>query len=368
MSNQTPDRGFNTVSDSSVPRRQVRSNRQKWLILAIFAVVVLMLAALLALAIGAIVHAAVGNGAGDGKVPPAMNQGDIGWNTIQTSANASKYGALVLINEDHAYTFPQEADEHLVSMVSYRSQNKSSSYYKITTIANIQFDEEDLLAEEAMIAADAMLVAMSKATGENGVTIHWGYRSAEAQESLHDANPTLTSESGYSDHHSGYGFSLHLTQADGTRVILSSKSEAYKWLADHAAKYGFVIRYPADKTEVTGEDDYAEYFRYVGVPHATLMAEKNYCLEEYVDFLVDNAKDGLNVKGANGHEYVVYYYTNNGVTEVQVPTNCAYSISGTNAGGIVVTVDRSTEVESDTDSDTESETATDTETETETNA
>ena len=54
------------------------------------------------------------------------------------------------------------------------------------------------------------------------------------------------------------------------------------WLARNAYKYGFIIRYPFDKVDLTGINFEPWHLRYVGMLHAMYMHEYNLCLEEYV--------------------------------------------------------------------------------------
>lgn len=56
----------------------------------------------------------------------------------------------------------------------------------------------------------------------------------------------------------------------------------YQWLRENSKNYGFVLRYPADKVDITGVAYQPYHFRYVGVDEAKEMTEKNLCLEEYV--------------------------------------------------------------------------------------
>ena len=55
-----------------------------------------------------------------------------------------------------------------------------------------------------------------------------------------------------------------------------------QWLEDHCAKYGFIIRYPADKTEVTGVEYEPWHLRYVGATAAQYIMEHHMCLEEFL--------------------------------------------------------------------------------------
>ena len=54
-----------------------------------------------------------------------------------------------------------------------------------------------------------------------------------------------------------------------------------KWLTEHCAEYGFVLRYPADKEEITGWNE-PWHFRYVGEECAKYMMENDLCLEEFI--------------------------------------------------------------------------------------
>lgn len=60
-------------------------------------------------------------------------------------------------------------------------------------------------------------------------------------------------------------------------------TEQYAWLSEHAAEYGFIERYPSDKTEQTGVEASPWHWRFVGVENAQKMVESGQCLEEYLD-------------------------------------------------------------------------------------
>ena len=62
-----------------------------------------------------------------------------------------------------------------------------------------------------------------------------------------------------------------------------------KWLMEHCWEYGFVLRYPKDKTEVTGIGYEPWHYRYVGRAVAAEMRESGLCLEEYLDSLNEEA-------------------------------------------------------------------------------
>ena len=76
------------------------------------------------------------------------------------------------------------------------------------------------------------------------------------------------------------GAGLAIDFAPASTDFASSKE--FNWLMLNAHKYGFVLRYPEDKTEITGMLYQPWHWRYVGVEAATEMKEKNLCLEEYL--------------------------------------------------------------------------------------
>lgn len=61
-----------------------------------------------------------------------------------------------------------------------------------------------------------------------------------------------------------------------------ASTKEYEWLTQNAHNYGFILRYPSDKTEITGMIYQPWHWRYVGVEAATEMKNNNLCLEEYL--------------------------------------------------------------------------------------
>lgn len=80
------------------------------------------------------------------------------------------------------------------------------------------------------------------------------------------------------------GLAMDITSAQ--YVVLDEKqaeTEEAKWLASNSWKYGFVLRYPPEKSDVTGIIYEPWHYRYVGQEAAKEMTEKNLTLEEYLD-------------------------------------------------------------------------------------
>ena len=75
----------------------------------------------------------------------------------------------------------------------------------------------------------------------------------------------------------GAGLSVDIVSASAG----FSSTDEYKWLVNNAHKYGFVLRYPEDKTDITGIIYQPWHWRYVGIEVANEMKSNNLCLEEY---------------------------------------------------------------------------------------
>ncbi len=107
--------------------------------------------------------------------------------------------------------------------------------------------------------------------------------------SLADARRVVSSyldEPGTDEHQTGLAVDLADTSPAAGNF---ADSAFYTWLCENAHKFGFVIRYSADKTDVTGHDAEPWHLRYVGRYHAAKMYKSGTCLEEYLA-AIDNAR------------------------------------------------------------------------------
>ncbi|MHC1723873.1 MAG: M15 family metallopeptidase [Aminipila sp.] len=141
------------------------------------------------------------------------------------------------------------------------------------------------------------LQAMFDAARADGVYpyVADGYRTEEKQQQLLDdkieayqneghskSEATKLAEQwvaipGTSEHQLGIAVDIN---ADTTR---SSRDNVYEWLAENGYKYGFIKRYPTDKTEITGVINEPWHYRYVGKQAAHKIYSQGICLEEYID-------------------------------------------------------------------------------------
>ena len=98
-----------------------------------------------------------------------------------------------------------------------------------------------------------------------------GYSEEEAESMAHD----YVAEPGTSEHE--LGLAVDINAADG-----SDPWTVYSWLAEHAHEYGFILRYPEGKTDITGIAYEPWHYRYVGTEAAAEIHERGITLEEYL--------------------------------------------------------------------------------------
>ena len=140
-------------------------------------------------------------------------------------------------------------------------------------------------------AAAAAFMRMADAAREDGITLYSvsAYRSYSYQDSLYrrytaqdgvEAD-TYSARPGFSEHQTG----LALDIVAASYQILDEKQEdtaEQKWLMENSWKYGFILRYPSEKSAVTGIGYEPWHYRYVGKAAAAEIYRTGVCLEEYL--------------------------------------------------------------------------------------
>ena len=144
---------------------------------------------------------------------------------------------------------------------------------------------------ELILPLNEMMDAFYNETGLKTVIVTSGYRSYELQQALFEEKAAEVGEQeaerwvarpGTSEHHTGLAIDLGLYfEEDGSSAEFDGSGE-YAWFAEHAPEYGFILRYPPERSDITGIAHEPWHFRYVGVEHAQAITEAGLTLEEYV--------------------------------------------------------------------------------------
>ena len=130
-----------------------------------------------------------------------------------------------------------------------------------------------------------------------GLFVREGYRTQEEQQQLMDEKIEAYENEGKSkpeakklaeqwvaipgtsEHQLGIAVDIN---ADTSK---SSRDDVYKWLEENAHRYGFIKRYPSNKTDITGVINEPWHYRYVGKEAASEIYSQGICLEEYIETL-----------------------------------------------------------------------------------
>ena len=118
------------------------------------------------------------------------------------------------------------------------------------------------------------------------------YRSYNTQNNLYeryaaqdgyDEADTYSARPGYSEHQTGLAFDV---TSKSTTLGTFENTEEFKWMKNNAYKYGFILRYPKGKENITGYIYESWHYRYVGKDVAKYIYENDLTFEEYYEYYV----------------------------------------------------------------------------------
>ena len=256
------------------------------------------------------------------------------YGAIQLPRDDIHKGDLILVNADAHYVTDQPDD--LVTAVSQKIDQYS--------VKNNQLQ----VRKKIMEPFNRMMKDFVAATGLTDVMVISGHRTVEYQQMLYENDLKRTgldyseevAKPGESEHHTGLVMDLAIVTANGSKFFDASGDHI--WVNQNCYKYGFVVRYPESKKDITKIIHEPWHYRYVGPVHAALMEEKGFCLEEYISFLKKYPSDGEHLKtSVDGKNYEIYFVPAQTETvEIPVPKEKEYTISGNNMDGFIVTAEQ----------------------------
>ncbi len=244
------------------------------------------------------------------------------------------YGELILVNKDYSCRLDGENAESIF-------ETKSNSY--------VVTDKYVSLDKSIVDNVNSMLDDFYNIYGETDIMMACGFRSYDTQVGIYNEEiSSIGSENaekwvappGYSEHQTGYVFDLDLNIEGGNGIDYSGEG-IYSWINENCSDYGFIIRYPEGKEDITGYSPEPWHFRYVGTPHSQYISDNNITLEEYLDIIHKHKFDEpLSAEDHDGNHWCVYFAEadENGSTRIPVPEEHEYTISGNNYDGFIVTV------------------------------
>lgn len=133
--------------------------------------------------------------------------------------------------------------------------------------------------------------AMADAAREDGISLRSvsAYRSYSYQEQLYEryvdqsgteAADTFSARPGYSEHQTGLALDINTASSSAH----FEESEEFAWLEEHCAQFGFLLRYPQGKQDITGYRFEPWHYRYVGIETAQRCVQLGLTYDEYLAY------------------------------------------------------------------------------------
>ena len=208
---------------------------------------------------------------------------------------------------------------HIISIVNVCADE---DYYDKDTVKKTDISKKELMLvnkfnylDENYAPDDIVKVSMQFAYGDNEIKkevyekfrsmyndakkeglyliITSSYRDYNFQKELWDsyANQkgdewadSVSARAGYSEHQTGYTLDIVTYNANMSSF---EKTDEFKWLQDNAYKYGFILRYPKDKEDITGYSYESWHYRYVGKDVATKIKKLGITFDEYYAYFIE---------------------------------------------------------------------------------
>lgn len=193
-------------------------------------------------------------------------------------------------------------------LINQENKIKSNYLKKINLIATEDQNKDTVLVEEETLKAFNELQKFLKTKGIN-IVIDSAYRSIVDQENLYNESITKYGEEyttkyvakpNYSEHHTGLALDLSIIvngQIQDATTHPEIYNKIYETIHSYLKDFGFILRYPKGKENITGYAYEPWHIRYVGKFIAKIIFENNYTLEEYLTnyngVLIINKPKGL---------------------------------------------------------------------------
>lgn len=259
---------------------------------------------------------------------------------IILSRDALHRGPLILVNPRHGAAF--DSPEALTAVGSVRPQRQNEKNHTLQG----EPDETVLLEKQAAAALGGLMLEIG---GWESIVPVSGWRAMAEQQAVWDSclrehgpeyTKTYVALPGHSEHQTGLAIDLGLRGEHMDFICPEFPDTGIcGQFRRRAADYGFILRYPAGKEDVTGIGCEPWHFRYVGIPHARIMEENRQTLEEYTEYIrqFDSPLHPYCIRIGGRAIYVSYIPAASEKTAVEVNETAPFHISGNNVDGFVLT-------------------------------
>lgn len=216
-------------------------------------------------------------------------------NNLNSSAKETVTNINVGVNNEY-YTNIKQTDVSKDILMINNKYYKLPDNYEPTDLVTVKnwysYGDDTKLRQEAY----DKFIEMYNSAKENdlNIIINSAYRSYKYQEELYndylsrygkEYTDNYAARPGHSEHQTGLTIDVTTYGADGDNF---DKTDEFKWLQDNAHLYGYILRYPKGKENITGYKYESWHYRYVGVDVATIIHDENITFDEYYSYYIEN--------------------------------------------------------------------------------
>lgn len=191
-----------------------------------------------------------------------------GWYSILYDSDVTD-GYLILVNKFYHLKDDYQRDDLINFSLSYsygKYGDNKAAVIVVNEFEKLQSDVKDKFNVQIMINSS--------------------YRSYKDQSDTFKVYGDRTAaRPGHSEHQTGLAFDITSVAHPGGKAF--GESEEGKWIKDNCWQYGFIIRYPEGKEDITGYDNEPWHFRYVGKDVAKKIYEENITFDEYYAYYIE---------------------------------------------------------------------------------
>lgn len=224
--------------------------------------------------------------------------GGSGDDSASVQMTAEERGKGAEMDPEKKAQLQKDQENGLFLLVNKDPENHLDPSYKAEDLEPIKYYAADRNKYTRFMRAEAAEAfhRLVETAAEEGIDIVMttAYRSYEFQQILWDnyvaqkgeeeANKT-SARPGESEHQTGLAVDLSTSEIDYRNSSDFADTAAGRWVAENAHKFGFILRFPEDKTDITGYSYEPWHIRYVGLTAAADIYEENLTLEEYLEQL-----------------------------------------------------------------------------------
>ena len=214
----------------------------------------------------------------------------------QTTAEESGRGSEM--DPEKKAQLQKDEENGLFLLVNKEPENHLDSAYKAGDLEPIRYYAADRNKYTRFMRAEAAdafhRLVEAAAEEEIDIVMTTAYRSYEFQQILWDnyvaqkgeaeANKT-SARPGESEHQTGLAVDLSTSEIDYRNSSDFADTAAGRWVAENAHRFGFILRFPEGKSDITGYSYEPWHIRYVGLTVAEDIYEEDLTLEEYLEQL-----------------------------------------------------------------------------------